>query len=114
LEEIQVISCPASSFDEFDVVLSGSALAEDRTEQDSRAGDGVFWTNLPFGTYTITFTDLPDGHDVFYIFGSAGASAHVVGDGTGFTFTLDAELAAADPYYQDGGTIALEAYFVDL
>lgn len=96
---IQVFRCPpgmdvfnvaaaacAPADDDFDITISGEALAGPLTLADATAGAGAYvWTGLPLGEYLIAEAVLPAGATT-YLLAAPGVEGDAV---TGYRVTLD-------------------------
>lgn len=97
---VQVYTCPpgmaaetvaaaacAPTVEDFDIIISGEALAAPLTLGDATAGESAFtWSGLPFGEYLIAEAVLPAGATTYIL-----SARNTSGDpATGYRVTLDA------------------------
>ena len=105
LEEIQVTPCPRAATG-FEPVLTGPGgtwtVADLVSEQA-----GPVWDGMPDGQYALTFTSLPDGHDLYYVYGDGAAPTVDYVGGAGATVTIGPDTV------RPAGFLALNVYFVD-
>lgn len=105
LPDIQVTPCPRAATG-FEPVLTGSGgtwTVDDLVAEQA----GPVWHGVPDGQYVLTFATLPDGHDMYYVYGDGTAPAvdFVGGEGVAVTVSPDTVTPA--------GFLPLNVYFVD-
>jgi hypothetical protein len=105
LPDIQVTPCRRAPIG-FEALLSGAAGTWSSIDLTAEQA-GPVWHGVPAGQYALTFTALPDGHDLFYVYGEGAEPTVDYVGGPGAVVTLGAETVTP------GGFLPLTVYFAD-
>jgi hypothetical protein len=105
LPDIQVTPCRRAPIG-FEALLSGAAGVWSSVDLTAEQA-GPVWHDVPAGQYALTFTALPDGHDLFYVYGEGTEPTVDYVGGPGAVVTLGAETVTP------GGFLPLTVYFAD-
>lgn len=105
LSDIQVTPCPRTAIG-FEPVLTGAGGTWTGADLVAEQA-GPVWHGVPDGEYVLTFAALPDGHDMYYVYGDGAAPTVDYIGGAGVMVTLGPDTVTP------AGFLALNVYFVD-